>query len=79
MLKVKKRVPSGRIVVHFKKKKPKVAKCAKCKKPLHGVPRLTPDEIKKLSKTEKRPERPFGGHLCPACSRKLFKERARSL
>ncbi len=79
MKKVKKRTPGGRIVVHLKKKKPKVAKCAICKKPLHGIPRLTPKELKKLPKTKKRPERPYGGYLCSKCLKEILKEKARSL
>lgn len=79
MKKVKKRTPGGRIVVHLKKKKPKIARCAICKKPLHGIPRLRPKELKKLPKTKKRPERLYGGYLCSKCLKELLKEKARSL
>ena len=36
------------------------------------------NQIKKLSKTKKRPTRPYGGQLCSECSRRVFKEEARS-
>ena len=53
------RTPGGKTVIHYRKRKPSKAKCAICKKPLHGVPRERPAELRKLSKTEKRPSRPY--------------------
>ncbi|MHA1743659.1 MAG: 50S ribosomal protein L34e [Candidatus Heimdallarchaeota archaeon] len=79
MPRVKKRTPTGKIIIKTKKKKPKIAKCAGCGKPLHGVPRLRPVELRKLAKTKKRPERPFGGYYCSRCAREIFKERARKI
>lgn len=79
MLKVKRKLPSGRTVIRFKRKKPKITKCANCGKPLHGIPRLQPVELRKLAKTKKRPERPYGGYYCSSCSRELFRERARGV
>jgi large subunit ribosomal protein L34e len=63
------KVPGGRTVIHYKYKKPKKAHCARCKAPLAGVPRERPYKIRKMSKTQKRPERPFGGMLCSRCMR----------
>ncbi|OGI15352.1 50S ribosomal protein L34e [Candidatus Micrarchaeota archaeon RBG_16_49_10] len=74
--KMKTKIPGNRVVVHFSRKKPSIAKCGSCGKPLNGVPRLRPSRLKKLSKTEKRPERPYGGSLCPECSRKIFRMKA---
>jgi large subunit ribosomal protein L34e len=79
MPKIKRRTPTGRVVIKIKKKKPKIAKCARCGKPLHGVPRLNPTELRKLAKTEKRPERVYGGYYCSSCTRELLKEKAREL
>ena len=67
--------PGGKVRIHYAKKRPAAAKCAACKKPLHGVPRGLPSEIRKLSKTEKRPERPYGGNLCSPCARKQIKSK----
>jgi len=64
---VKRRTPSGKVVIHYRKRKPKKAHCSQCKKPLGGVPRDLPYKIRKLSKTQKRPERMYGGVLCPEC------------
>ena len=71
----KKRVntPGGRARTHYVKKKPGIARCAACKKPLHGVPSDLPSRIKKLPKTKKRPDRPYGGNLCSACTRQAIK------
>ncbi|ABU82373.1 50S ribosomal protein L34e [Ignicoccus hospitalis] len=70
---VYKRTPGGKTVVHFEKRKPKAARCAICGRPLGGVPRGRPVEIRKLSKTERRPERPYGGYICHACLMKFYK------
>lgn len=75
--KFKIRVPSGRVVIRRKEKKPKVAKCAVCKKPLHGVPRVGASQRRKLSKTQKRPSRAYGGYLCSSCTKEIFREKAR--
>lgn len=74
---VNKNTPGGDNVLRYKKKKPSKHVCAECGAVLHGVPRGRPYEIRKLSKTSKRPNRPFGGYLCSSCSRKHFKNEAR--
>lgn len=71
--KKKVRTPGNRLVVHFEDEKTGMAKCAVCGKPLHGVPRVKRSGMRKLSKTERRPERPYGGHLCSKCMRNLFR------
>ena len=65
------RVPSGRTVVHYKKRKPKVGHCSICKKPMMGVARLRDNKIKKIAKTKKRVERPYP-NLCSSCMRKII-------
>jgi len=75
---VKKRLPSGRIVLKEKKKRPSKTRCAGCGKELHGVPRLVASRMKKLSKSKKRPYRPYGGYLCSSCMRELFKRKVRA-
>jgi large subunit ribosomal protein L34e len=67
--------PGGRVKVHYVKKRPSPARCASCGKPLHGVPRGLPSEIAKLSKSKKRPERPYGGNLCPSCAKSRIKSK----
>lgn len=74
---IKKRMntPGGRAVIHYVKKKPSPARCGSCRKPLHGVPSDLPAGIKKLTKTGRRPDRPYGGNLCPPCTRDVVKRK----
>ena len=72
------RTPGGRVTIHYEPRKPGPAKCAICGKPLNGVPREIPSVLKKLAKTEKRPERPYGGYICPECLSRLLREAVRA-
>lgn len=71
---VKRRTPGGRVVTLYEKRKPGPARCARCGRPLAGVPRYRPNVIRNMSKTSKRPERPYGGVLCPSCLAELLRE-----
>lgn len=67
------KTPSGKF--YFKKlmKQPNYHKCATCNRPLPGVPRGTRVEIRRLTKSQRSPSRPFGGQLCSPClKRKLI-------
>ncbi len=72
------RTPGARVVTHYVKRKPNKAHCAVCGAVLKGVPRELPSKMRNLAKTEKRPERPYGGVLCSACMREKMKELARN-
>lgn len=71
------RTPGGRTVVHYKKKKVSKSKCAECGTQLAGTVRERAMKLRKISKSKKRPERPFGGYLCSKCSRKKIVKEAR--
>ena len=58
-----KKTPGGETVLHYKRKKPSKHICAECGKQLNAVPRGRPYQIRKLSKTKRRPNRPYGGNL----------------
>ncbi|NOX71994.1 MAG: 50S ribosomal protein L34e [Candidatus Micrarchaeota archaeon] len=74
-IKKKLTTPGGKKVTHYLKRKNSAAKCAVCGKTLNAVPKMAPDKLKKLPKTKKRPERPYGGNLCHKCLKeKLMKE-----
>ena len=73
----KTRTPGNRLITQYKKRRPKIAKCGICGKPLHGVPRLNPVDMRKLAKTKRRPERPYGGNLCSSCMRDLLRKTVR--
>lgn len=72
------KTPGARTVIHFKKKKPGKAKCAICGVQLSGTIRERPYKMKNLPKTKKRPQRPYGGYLCPKCARKTIVKEART-
>jgi len=72
------RLPGGETVVHYEKRRPGPARCAICGRPLNGVPRLRASELRRLPKTAKRPERIYGGVICPSCLAKLIKKAVRS-
>lgn len=71
------RTPGGEVKIHYEKRKPSAAKCTICGKPLNGVPRLRPVELRKLPKSLRRPERMYGGVICGSCLRTLLKETIR--
>lgn len=76
---VKVKTPGSRVAIHYENRKPKHAHCAKCGAILQGVPQARPVDMQNMAKSQKRPERPYGGVLCSSCSRLLFKEKAKSL
>jgi large subunit ribosomal protein L34e len=63
--------------MQYKRRKPDKAICAECGKILAGVPRELPSKMRNLPKTKKRPERPYGGVLCSACTRRKIIAKAR--
>jgi large subunit ribosomal protein L34e len=66
---IKVRVPSGKSVMHYKKKQPSKAKCTHCGAILKGVARVRATKLKNIALTKKRPSRPYGGMLCTRCMR----------
>lgn len=73
------RVPSGKSVLRFERRKPGKAQCGMCGDILKGVAVDLPYKVRKLAKTERRPERPYGGNLCSRCMRKKIIEKARMM
>ena len=69
---------STRVTVHYRKRNPARAQCGQCGKFLQGVPRAKPVALRTMPKTKKRPQRPYGGVLCSACTRKVMIIKARS-
>lgn len=69
--------PSGISKIQYTRRKPKQAHCAECRAELKGMPRARPNVMKNMPKTEKRPERPYGGQLCTKCMRKKMVAKAR--
>ncbi|MDD5054007.1 MAG: 50S ribosomal protein L34e [Candidatus Nanoarchaeia archaeon] len=63
--------PGGDSRIEYHKRKNAKILCGNCKEELMGVPR----RMKKKSKTQKAPNRPYAGNFCSSCSRKLIKEK----
>lgn len=71
------RTPGGRAVIHYRRSKPYVAVCGVCGGRLGGVP-ASAGSLRKVAKSSKRPERFFGGVLCPSCLSAVLKLSVRS-
>lgn len=72
------KTPGGRTVMRYRRRKPSKAQCASCGKVLIGVPREIPSKMKNMPKSAKRPERPYGGMYCSACTRQILRQKARA-
>lgn len=73
------RTPGGKTVIHYENRKPTAGRCAVTGEILKGVPRASPALLKRLAKTKKRPQRPFGGVLSSKAMRQVVVEEARML
>ena len=71
------KLPGGRLKSVITGKKPSRAVCATTGKPLQAVPQLRGSAMKRLEKSKRRPERPFGGILSSKAMRSLMINRAR--
>jgi large subunit ribosomal protein L34e len=69
---------SGNYVYRKVTKKPNYAKCGTCDLKLPGTPRGTRTEIRKMSKSQRSPSRPFGGQFCSPCTRRKMINAVRS-
>lgn len=76
---IKVKTPSGKVVVHYRKRKPSRAVCAVCKKPLSGMVRERPRKMQNTAKSKKIPSRPYAGNLCSKCMRLVIRRKARKL
>jgi large subunit ribosomal protein L34e len=72
------RTPGSKTVVHYKQRKPAKAHCTGCYRVLAGVPQATTAVMRSLPKTQKRPERPYGGMYCTVCTRRILQVKARA-
>ncbi|RME31787.1 50S ribosomal protein L34e [Candidatus Woesearchaeota archaeon] len=66
---------TGGTVTRFEERRPRQARCAETGQPLPGVPRLKPSEAKNTPKTEKRPQRPYGGVLSSRAMRARIRKK----
>lgn len=72
------RTPGAKTAMHFFKGKSSKKTCAICDKALSGVASgKRRYGVSKLSKSQKRPERIFGGVLCRGCCSEIIEETAK--
>ncbi len=72
------RKASGKAKPVFVRGKPGKHHCPLCKRVLHGVPHgKTSSQVRKLSKTKKRPTGLFAGVLCGKCRALVAEEAAK--
>ena len=74
---IKVKTPGNRNTIHYRLRKPAKAQCGKCGRPLQGVARARPIQLRRFSRSQKSPERPFGGVLCSSCTRDELRARAK--
>ncbi len=72
---MKVKTPGGVVKTHYRERKPRHARCARCGAVLKGVPREVPSKLSKMSRSRKKPSRPFAGTLCSRCMREEIKRR----
>ncbi len=70
--------PGNKTVVRYGRKKLGVARCQLTGQKLNGVPRVSKAKLNNLSKSAKRPSRPFGGVLSPVAMKRVLIERVRN-
>ena len=76
LARIYKRVTKG-VKLVYKKRKPKKSHCSKCGIILKGIPHERPYKMMNMPKSQKRPERMFGGVLCSKCAKREMINRFR--
>lgn len=67
---IQRKGPGNKTLNHLEHKTKSKPHCAKCGAELHGIPK----NIKKVSKSERTVNRPYGGHYCSKCMRQKIIE-----
>ncbi|MGQ9719953.1 MAG: 50S ribosomal protein L34e [Candidatus Jordarchaeum sp.] len=75
MIRRKVRTPGGKLVTHYSRRKANKPVCASCGAHLPGSWSQSTSNLK--SKTQRRPERPYGGYLCSKCLKLFYKSSVR--
>mgnify|MGYP002763021320 CR=1 FL=1 len=63
----------------YTKRNPGQTTCPETDQVLHGVPRGRAVDLKRMTKSQRRPDRPYGGVLSGEAMRERFKQQAREL
>jgi len=76
---IKMKLPSGETRLHYKQEGASLTKCCVCGQPLAGIPSFTRAKIRKINRSKKRIQRPYGGNLCHNCLKNALKQAARTV
>ncbi|MFQ5620842.1 MAG: 50S ribosomal protein L34e [Candidatus Nanoarchaeia archaeon] len=71
------KTPGGRTVKHYKRRKPSRPVCPVTGQPLQGVARGIPSRVKKLTRSQRKPNRLYGGMLSSQASRRRIIQETR--
>lgn len=71
------RLPGGRTKIRTSRKKRSILKCSVTGKQLQGVPRVRSSAVRRIEKSKRAPNRPFGGVLNPSVTKSMFIQKAR--
>ncbi|MFH1209588.1 MAG: 50S ribosomal protein L34e [archaeon] len=71
------RTPKGISKMVYKRRNPSKVLCSICRKPLHGIKRLIPSKLRKLTKSRRRPERIYSGNICSSCTKRILIKKTR--
>lgn len=74
LARVKVRTPGNKNVTHYRRRRPKKARCSICKRPLQAIPRLVPSKMKNTKKSSRKASRPESGRYCAKCLQTLVRE-----
>ncbi len=72
-----KRLPGGGAAFHYKKEKVGAPRCARCGRVLSGIPKSVQSKMGKLTASQKRIQRIYGGQLCHLCLQYSLKQAVR--
>ncbi|MHA1715317.1 MAG: 50S ribosomal protein L34e [Promethearchaeota archaeon] len=67
--------PGGTNKIHYRRPNPGFARCASCGNIMSSVPRRSRSKMRKIPKSSRRPNRPYGGYLCPRCIQQQVKNK----
>ncbi|MDP6293225.1 MAG: 50S ribosomal protein L34e [Candidatus Woesearchaeota archaeon] len=68
---VKVKTPGGKTITHYRMRKPGKAQCRDCGAYMAGIPHVIRSVLRNLTRSQKRPTRPYAGNLCGKCLRIL--------
>lgn len=71
--------PGGTNQILYKRRRNAKPQCSKCEAFLPGVARGTKTQVLAIPRSARRPERPYGGMLCSACTRRVIIAKVRAV